>query len=149
VPTTVPVQPTAVPTAPPAEPTAVPVPTTLVGDEGPCKGGSSNIHFLETREGLGNSGWLEYDVSLAEEEVALIWGSQIPGYGDGRSFLTVAGPWSGRVGVFNGAVRQGRVLTDLNQVQSFWGNVIDCDLQRALPIAEQRRGLYQQFRLNW
>lgn len=145
------VQPTAVPVAPTAvPPTAVPAaPTTLVGDEGPCKGGSTNTHFLETKEGVGNSAWLEYDIKLAQGEVALAWGSQIPGFGDGRAFITIAGPWAGKVGILNGAVRQGRVLTDLAQVQRFWGDVIDCDLQRSVPLKEQKRGLYTQFKLNW
>jgi hypothetical protein len=147
-PTAVPVQvqATAVPTAAPPAP---PAPTILVGEEGPCKGGSTNVHFVETREGIGNAGWMEYDVTIGTGEVALIWGSQIPGYGNGRSFLTVAGPWSGKIGVFNGAYRVGKVLTDLTQVQNFWADIIDCDLQRSLPIDQQKRGLYEKFRVNW
>ena len=141
-----PVPPTAVPTA---EPPSPPAPTPLTGDEGPCKGGTNNTHFVETREGVGNSGWMEYDITLQKGEVGLAWGSQIPGFGDGRSFVTIAGPWTGKVGIFNGAYRQGKVLTDLAQTQAFWGDIIDCDLQRALPVADQKRGLYQQFRVNW
>ena len=138
------VQATAIP------PTAVPAaPTVLRGDEGPCKGGTNNVHFVETREGIGNSGWLEYDITLQKGEVGLAWGSNIPGFGEGRSFVTIAGPWAGKIGIFNGAYRQGQVLTDLSQTQSFWGDIIDCDLQRSLPIDQQKRGLYQKFKVNW
>ena len=143
-PTVKPAKPTAL-----VEPTAAPQPTILVGEEGPCKGGSTNVHFLETQEGIGNSGFLEYSIDLGVGEVALIWGSQVvPGFGSGRSFVTIAGPWVGKVGIFNGAVRQGRVLTDLAQTQKFWGKIIDCDLQRNIPLEEQKN-LYEQFKVNW
>jgi hypothetical protein len=125
------------------------MPTVLTGDEGPCQGGTQNIHFVETREGRGNSGFLEYQIDIAAGEVGLAWGSEIPGFGTGRSFVTIAGPWKGTVGIFNGAVREGKVLTDLSQVQKFWGRIIDCDIQRAIPLKEQKNGLYTQYKLNW
>jgi len=143
------------------EPTAAPQPTILVGDEGPCKGSSKNIHFLETEMGVGNSNELKIHFELNDGQVLLAWGSlvyryelgsdginEIP-FSEGRTFVTVKGPWKGDLKVVNGAFRKGQVLTDMSQVQSFWGDVIDCDLQRSLPVQEQRRGLYRWFKINW
>ena len=155
--TAVPVQPTAVPTSVPAEPTSVPpAPTattethSIEGPQGPCMGGSRMINHFNQTFSLGSVDNYTYQIDIGSGMVALAWGSEIPGVGPGgRTFLTIAGPWKGAIGVSNGAVRIGYVLSSLKEVQETWSAVINCDIQRDVPDDQKKFDLYRWEKIGW
>lgn len=148
--TAVPVQPTAVPTAVPPAPTATTETHSIEGPQGPCLGGSRMLKHFNQTFSLGSVDNYTYQIDIGSGMVALAWGSEIPGVGPGgRTFLTIAGPWKGSIGVSNGAVRVGYVLSSLKEVQEKWSQVINCDIQQSVPDNEKKWDLYHWEKINW
>ena len=106
-------------------------------------------HFNQTFS-LGSVDNYTYQIDIGSGMVALAWGSEIPGVGPGgRTFLTIAGPWKGAIGVSNGAVRIGYVLSSLKEVQETWSAVINCDIQRDVPDDQKKFDLYRWEKIGW
>ena len=143
------VQATAVLPALPA-PTLTPETHSIEGPQGPWLGGNRMLKHFNQTFSLGSVDNYTYQIEIETGMVALAWGSEIPGVGPGgRTFLTIAGPWKGAIGVSNGAVRIGYVLSSLKEVQETWSEVINCDIQQNVPDDQKKFDLYRWEKIGW